>query len=105
MSVEVECNADGTEVTIKVSEKFDFSLHRTFREAYKDCNATGARFHVDLSEAEYMDSSALGMLLLLREHAESLGGDVDLRNPSASIRKVLTVANFDKLFTIVEDEG
>ncbi len=100
MSVQVESAADGAEVTIKVSEKFDFSLHREFREAYKDCNASGANFHVDLSEAEYMDSSALGMLLLLREHADLLGGDVDLFKPSSSVKKVLTVANFDKLFTI-----
>ena len=102
MTVQVESTADGSEVTIKVSDKFDFSLHRKFREAYKDCNASGAIYHVDLSEAEYMDSSALGMLLLLREHAESKGGDVDLIKPTESVKKVLTVANFDKLFSIQE---
>ena len=102
MSIQVESANGGADVTIKITEKFDFSLHRKFREAYKDCNASGTKFHVDLSGAEYMDSSALGMLLLLREHAETLAGDVDLLRPSQSVKKVLTVANFDKLFAIQE---
>jgi len=99
MSVNVESTAGG-DVTIKITDKFDFSLHRIFRDAYKDCKSSGATFSVDLSGAEYMDSSALGMLLLLREHAELLGGDVVITRPSESVKKVLTVANFDRLFTI-----
>ena len=102
MAVEIENAQNGGVVTIKVSDKFDFSLHRTFREAYKNCSTQGVKFEVDLSKADYMDSSALGMLLLLREHVEGLNGNVSIVHPSESVKKVLTVASFDRLFSIVD---
>jgi anti-anti-sigma factor len=55
---------------------------------------------VDLKEATYLDSSALGMLLLLRDH---VGGDesrVSMVNTSSDVRKILAISNFDKLFDI-----
>ena len=51
-----------------------------------------------MTSTEYMDSSALGMLLLLREHC---GGDkrrIIIRNASATVDKIMRIANFDKLF-------
>ena len=56
-------------------------------------------YYVDLSDASYMDSSALGMLLLLREHAKSRGGSVFIERPSKQIDNILKVANFEQLFT------
>ena len=47
-----------------------------------------------------MDSSALGMLLLLREFAGGDDADIQLVSPNAEIRNVLDIANFGKLFTI-----
>ena len=47
-----------------------------------------------------MDSSALGMLLLLRERA---GGDraaIEITHCSPEIRKIFAVSNFDRLFKI-----
>ena len=47
-----------------------------------------------------MDSSALGMLLLLREHAKCRGGSVFIERPSEQVDSILKVANFEQLFTI-----
>ena len=58
------------------------------------------KFEVDLSGAEYLDSSALGMLLLLREHAGGESSKIDITHASDEVRKVLDVANFGKLFNI-----
>ncbi|QIT57226.1 STAS domain-containing protein [Aquisalimonas sp. 2447] len=85
------------ELIIRISGQFDFGLHRDFRDAYR--NATGVRrFVVDLADTEYMDSSALGMLLLLREHAESHSSQVELRNVSGELERILRIANFHQLF-------
>ena len=40
----------------------------------------------------------LGMLLLLREHTGGEKGRVVIRNASATVDKVMRIANFDKLF-------
>jgi anti-anti-sigma regulatory factor len=48
-----------------------------------------------------MDSSAMGMLLQLREH--SLKGEKDsvvLSNPSSGVADILRIANFEKLFAV-----
>ncbi|MNJ01264.1 hypothetical protein D3C73_1608430 [compost metagenome] len=55
---------------------------------------------VDLKDATYLDSSALGMLLLLRDHAGGDESDVRLVNSSTDVRKILAISNFDKLFDI-----
>ena len=47
-----------------------------------------------------MDSSALGMLLLLRDHAGGDNADIALMNISPDVRKILAISNFDKLFKI-----
>jgi anti-anti-sigma regulatory factor len=47
-----------------------------------------------------MDSSALGMLLLLRDHAGGDDAEVQVINISSDVRKILAISNFDKLFDI-----
>ena len=55
---------------------------------------------VDLKEATYLDSSALGMLLLLRDHAGGDDAEVQVINSNSDVRKILAISNFDKLFDI-----
>lgn len=100
MSISVVSDADSRTTKIVVSNQFDFSLHQTFREAYRNVSAQGSVFNVDLAQATYMDSSALGMILLLKEHADKLGGKVVLSSPNESVLKILKIANFDQFVTI-----
>ncbi|OIN48968.1 anti-anti-sigma factor [Pseudomonas azotoformans] len=99
MSVESEVSLDGTKLTIAVKGRFDFGSHQTFREAYERFYKVPNTYVVDLKETTYLDSSALGMLLLLRDHA---GDDADIRviNSNSDVRKILGISNFDKLFDI-----
>ncbi len=96
MSILVTESDDGKIITIKVDGRFDFSVHKDFRNAYKDINSDTS-FKVDLSNTDYLDSSALGMLLLLKKHANS---NVVIEKPNDEIKRVLTIANFDKVFNI-----
>lgn len=90
-------NQERGEVVIRINGRFDFSLHRLFREAYR-AHAPKMKYSVDLSSTEYLDSSALGMLLLLREHAGGDHGRVALRGATKDIRQLLNIARFDQLF-------
>ena len=90
---------DRKEVVIKVNGRFDFSLHRVFRDAYRP-HPGDLRYCVDLSNADYLDSSALGMLLLLREHAGGDKGHVRLKVVSKEILQLLSIARFDQLFKL-----
>lgn len=85
---------------IKVSGKFDFSGHRAFREAAKLllANAAVQEIDIDLSSTDYIDSAALGMLLLTQENADNVNKSVVLVRPTGSVKQVLDIANFHKLF-------
>jgi len=106
MSLSMNISPDGSSATISISGRFDFGIHREFRNAYEkaDVKAAIPKFIVDLAGTEYMDSSALGMLLLLREHAGGDRSDVTIINCRPVIREILDIANFDKLFTIKSSE-
>lgn len=101
MSISQRISVDGNKVHINITGRFDYKVSNEFRDAYRNVPAKeGISFYVDLKDVDYMDSSALGMLLLLREHAKCRGGTVIIERPSDPIDKILTVANFAQLFTI-----
>lgn len=86
------------EVLIEVSGHFDFTQQKAFREAYLQHPADKS-YRVDLSCTDYLDSSALGMLLLLRQHVGEKSDKVKLVGASNAVMKILNIANFDKLFS------
>lgn len=87
-------------ITIKVSGRFDFSSHQEFRQIYEDVSPSITAYVVDMSEATYLDSSALGMLLLMRDHAGGDSADIKIVNCNEDVKKILTISNFGQLFSI-----
>jgi anti-anti-sigma factor len=99
MSVTSERSSDGQQLTINIKGRFDFSAHQDFRQAYENVHDAQS-FIVDLQGTKYLDSSALGMLLLLRDHAGGDRAEVQLVNCNSDVIKILEISNFSKLFHI-----
>lgn len=93
--------SDG-EGLLRLSGRFDFNAHRDFRAAYEPLVEDGAVqvVTIDLGGVDYMDSSALGMLLVVRDKAGVANKAVVLANARAGVKQVLDIANFNKLFRI-----
>lgn len=102
MALQITERSGEGKMTLWLSGRFDFHSHRQFRESYERAlkNEEGAAIAVDLSAVDYMDSSALGMLLLFKEKATMLNKQVSLTNCQGTVRQILEVANFHKLFSI-----
>ena len=100
MAITKQVSEHNNKLTIHVEDKFDFSLYQNFREAYSDFEPKGGQFILDLSKTTYMDSSALGMILLLKEHAEKFAAHVVISKPNDVVYKILEIAQFQKLMTI-----
>ena len=100
--MQTQVQKSGDRATIRLNGRFDFNAHRHFREAYEShLSAKEVKeFEIDLSQVDYVDSSALGMLLLLREKADASGKQIVLTGLQGTVKQVLDVANFGKLFTI-----
>lgn len=87
---------------VKLHGRFDFGAHREFRESCNSCLGaqTVRQIELNFSGVEYLDSSALGMLLMLKERADSMAKSVVLAECRGMVRQVLDIANFDRIFTI-----
>jgi len=100
MSISSNMSNDGSELTICIQGRFDFSAHQDFRGAYEALPQKPQTFLVDMNDTTYLDSSALGMLLLLRDHAGGDTATIKILNCSPDVKKILTISNFEQLFTI-----
>jgi anti-anti-sigma factor len=103
MATPVSNRIEDNKATLALAGRFDFSIHRDFRKNYEDILGTpGVReLDVDLHGVDYIDSSALGMLLLLREKANHQHIQMRLVNSHGAVKQVLEVANFGRLFDIL----
>lgn len=100
MAITSNVSADGAQVTIYIQGRFDFSSHQEFRNAYEKLSKVPSHYCVDLQGTSYLDSSALGMLLLLRDHAGGERSNIEIVNCSHDVKKILLISNFEQLFTI-----
>ena len=100
MALKKQVSDDGNVLTITISGRFDISAYKDFGQAYADEVDSASKFVIDMAECEYLDSSALGMLLMLRERTGSETDKIDIINLSPAIKNIFTMANFDKLFNI-----
>ena len=100
MSMSTQWSNDNRQLTVTLPQQFNIDTHRDFkviRDSVKDREVVCI---LDFSHTQYIDSSALGMLLMLREE---LGGDdakIELIHCAPEVRNLLDLAQFGTLFTI-----
>lgn len=100
MSLERVFSDDGKELTIFLEEKFDFGKVQDFRVAYSEGNEGVTGIVINLQETEYMDSSALGMLLNMQKSLMDSVTSFKISHCRPQVLKILQVARFDKKFHI-----
>ena len=99
MSVTQKFEPSTKKLTIKLPDRFNFDIYSSFRNAYRDITPQQvSSVYVDLSSTSYIDSAALGMLLLLGEHFKHT--TVNITHCSEYIIQILEIANFSKKFNI-----
>jgi len=91
---------DGDTLVIKVQGRFDFSALEVFKNSYENVEPTPEKYVIDLDESDYLDSSALGMLLRLREFAGGDDADVSIVNCNPDVKKILVVTKLDEMFDV-----
>lgn len=92
-------------VILHVEEaRVDMVVARKFREALTShIQEKPKNIVLDLSEAEYFDSSALGALVAFMKDVRSYGGRLILTNLSRSLLALLKLSKLDMLFEIQDD--
>jgi anti-anti-sigma factor len=91
----------GSDLTVAMSGRFTFVDREPFGKVVQRIGQmTGGTCAIDLSGVEFVDSAALGMLLMARDAAGSHGARLVLRGPKGHVKRVFDIAKFDALFVI-----
>ncbi len=91
-----------SERALQIPERFDFGYHKEFTEQYQNVldDSSTTSVALDFSRVSYLDSSALGMMVLFQKKAKSKSLPVRIKGAKDSAREILQIANFDRLFDI-----
>ncbi|GMM68053.1 STAS domain-containing protein [Alteromonas sp. MTD1] len=100
MDITSSYRSQGEILVIDVGNKFDFSKVEEFRNAYAELKEETTHITVELSRTEYMDSSALGMLLNMQKSLNERKLSYSIENARPQVAKILKISRFDKKFEI-----
>lgn len=87
---------------LSLDQSFDFEGHKDFREAMKSLIDKKAKsLCIDFARVEYIDSSALGMLMLAKHETGQHACKLQLINlREGHAKNVLNLVKFDQMFDI-----
>ncbi len=81
--------------------KFTFSDSATFNDVLKEIsNSSYKKVIIDLNLVDFIDSAALGILLLTRDKCDKSHTDLVVRNPKGQVRQMFDISRFSDLFKI-----
>jgi|TARA_Y100001960_G_scaffold100494_1_gene107927 anti-anti-sigma factor len=95
-------NVENKTATVLIDKDFNFKTHKSFTNAVKESLEQGAKIIVlEFKEVEYMDSTALGLLMVAKDNAEGVDCEIKLQNVTGYARKIIEMSQFDKKFEIL----
>jgi len=86
---------------VTLSGNFTFDDHTDFRDVLQQMSEADVRhvvFH--MNKLEFIDSAALGMLLLARDEAQKHQKNLAISGATGQVKKMFDMARFDTLFAM-----
>ena len=101
MDIIREFSENGTILKMVLTGDLTFEKNLNFINSYIDIPSKVVKFVVDFKRVNYMDSSALGLLLLMKNFGQENGVTAfELINCNSTVKGILHVSEFDQLFDI-----
>ena len=105
MSITTIYDPDEQQLTMQLPQQFVFNSYREFRNAYQNMQPETRLVRLDLKSTEYLDSAALGMLMLLHEHCTDSNRKLELVNLSDYVKRLLNATRMDRHFDLELSDG
>ncbi|NOQ76199.1 MAG: STAS domain-containing protein [Methylococcaceae bacterium] len=102
----VSIRKSGKDIIVKLSGIFNYTLHAEFRHSYESHQDDKSyKFTLDFSDVSFIDSSSLGMLLLMHDFVGADFHNIDnskikLIHCNDKIKSIMEIANFHVFFDI-----
>jgi HptB-dependent secretion and biofilm anti anti-sigma factor len=92
----------GNTLRINLNGKLTFSDNNAF-QSITDISGgkTDQHIEIHLEGLDYIDSSGIGMLLVLKEKCDENGATMTLSRPQGQVAKILRVACIDSIIPVV----
>jgi len=90
-------------VTLRLPDRFDYAYHRQFSDSYQQYLGNGAvsQLVLDFSQVGYLDSSALGMIVLLQKKCSGEGKKVSIKGARGTTLEILKMANMQNIVEFI----
>ena len=96
--------SEGT-LTVSIRGGFNSHLVQTFRNVLDDVESEDHAMVIDLVDAEYVDSAALGLLIHIKRKLNDSNIDaISIINSNSRIFKVFQTMHFEAMFDIEKQE-
>ncbi|HEY7986212.1 MAG TPA: STAS domain-containing protein [Methylophilaceae bacterium] len=98
--IDISTEQTDSEITLLFNGRFDHHAQGDFKKNYEPAllNKHNKTIKLDMSRVEYVDYSALGLLLTLKEKAEAVNVEIVFSACSEIAMKIFEATNFFKVF-------
>lgn len=91
--------SSGDSLELTLAGKFTFADNKIFNSIMDEI-ASYKKIIIDLAKVEFIDSAALGILLLVRDKCDKTSTNLLLRNPKGQVKQMFDISRFGDLFSI-----
>ena len=104
MRISEQVEPSGT--VLHLQDRFDFGARAVFKDAVEKAHDEHClHLIVDLGGVTFMDSSALGLLVVTYQNFKRANSKVSLLRPQGYVRQVLDLANIPNMMKVYENES
>ncbi len=97
--MEYRINENGSEREIMMEGSFGFEDNSVV-ERLVESLSQGGNIVLNLSQLQKIDSAGLGMIVLIKDEVEAVGGSFAVRGATGQVHKMLEVSRFNQLMTV-----
>lgn len=91
----------GNETSVRMEGQFTFSDTQKFKNILDLVTQDKVKsLALNLAGITFIDSSSMGMLLLLRDECQSRNIPLNIRSPQGQVEKIFRISKFYDLFSI-----
>lgn len=95
---------NGDLLEVSLNGKFTFADNKTFNSFLEEIGrGKHKRVVINLAGVDFIDSAALGILLLTRDKCDKTATNLVVRNPKGQVKQMFEISRFSELFRIEQD--
>jgi len=104
MNIKKEVN--NRKVTLKLEGNFTYTQRKPFQEMLKSVAVDGVdQIVIDLSQVAFLDSAALGLLMISHRQVQAEKRTLSLAYPQPTVRQIIELANLHKTIPLIETDA